>query len=97
MDTCAAIAVVIQVFGFGLVWAFVAGAAAAGRMGHSRRERQTAAQAAHTAAAVAARMWTTPAQIVAKVDADVTNLATAKTYIAKLTEAVCVLARKGLR
>lgn len=46
MDTCAAIAVVIQVFGFGLVWAFVAGAAAAGRMGHSRRERQPAAQAA---------------------------------------------------
>jgi hypothetical protein len=26
MDACAAIAVVIQVFGFGLVWAFVAGA-----------------------------------------------------------------------
>lgn len=64
MDTCAAIAVVIQVFGFGLVWAFVAGAAAAGRMEVPHLERITAAQAAHTAAAVAARMWTTPAQVV---------------------------------
>ena len=33
MDTCAAIAVVIQVFGFGLVWAFVAGAAPGGAGG----------------------------------------------------------------
>lgn len=43
MDTCAAIAVVIQVFGFGLVWAFVAGAAAAGRMEVPHLERITAA------------------------------------------------------
>ena len=39
----------------------------------------------------------TPAQIAAKVDADITNLAAAKAYIAKLAVAVSVLAREELR
>lgn len=39
----------------------------------------------------------TPAEIAAKVGTDVTSLAAAKTYIAKLAVAVSVLARKELR
>lgn len=72
---------------------------------HAAVLAQQAQDAADEAARVEAKadaiikylMSHTPAQIVAKVDADVTNLATAKTYIAKLAVAVCVLARKGLR
>lgn len=72
---------------------------------HAAVLAQQAQDAADEAARVEAKADTiikylvshTPAQIVAKVNADVTNLATAKTYIAKLAVAVCVLARKGLR
>jgi len=54
-------------------------------------------QAAKADSVISYLVTRTPAEISAKVDADVTNLASAKTYIAKLAVAVSVLARKELR